>query len=402
MLSTEEKTFIIYGRYRLMDTLELLNLINTGETSKVQFKELLDNQDSIAAEMIAMSNSKGGVILFGVKDKTGEVAGLDYRQLQDIGNRLATIATDLVKPQIFITTEVVHFDEPSKNVLIVYIEEGIAKPYKDKNGTIWVKQGGDKRKLIDNNEQIRLFQQSGIIYVDEMIIPSTSISDIDQSKVDEYLRKIHDSEIEISNELLYRNLNIIKNEHLTLGGLLFFSKAPQQYRPAFCIKAVSFFGNDIGGTDYRGSLDIIGTIPEMFEQGMGFFNTYLYHTQQGQNFNSLGILEISVIALEELLQNALTHRDYSKNSSIKMLIFDNRVEIVSPGALPNSLTVENIKMGNAVVRNNLVVSFSSKLMKYRGLGSGITRAMRAQPNIELINDSEGEQFIVIIPRTKKE
>lgn len=385
-----------------MDTLELLNLINTGETSKVQFKELLDNQDSIAAEMIAMSNSKGGVILFGVKDKTGEVAGLDYRQLQDIGNRLATIATDLVKPQIFITTEVVHFDEPSKNVLIVYIEEGIAKPYKDKNGTIWVKQGGDKRKLIDNNEQIRLFQQSGIIYVDEMIIPSTSISDIDQSKVDEYLRKIHDSEIEISNELLYRNLNIIKNEHLTLGGLLFFSKAPQQYRPAFCIKAVSFFGNDIGGTDYRGSLDIIGTIPEMFEQGMGFFNTYLYHTQQGQNFNSLGILEISVIALEELLQNALTHRDYSKNSSIKMLIFDNRVEIVSPGALPNSLTVENIKMGNAVVRNNLVVSFSSKLMKYRGLGSGITRAMRAQPNIELINDSEGEQFIVIIPRTKKE
>lgn len=402
MLSTEEKTFIIYGRYRFMDTLELLNLINTGETSKVQFKELLDNQDSIAAEMIAMSNSKGGVILFGVKDKTGEVAGLDYKQLQDIGNRLATIATDLVKPQIFVTTEVVHFDEPSKNVLIVCIEEGIAKPYKDKNGTIWVKQGGDKRKLIDNNEQIRLFQQSGIIYVDEMIIPSTSISDIDQSKVDEYLRKIHDSEIEISNELLYRNLNIIKNEHLTLGGLLFFSKAPQQYRPAFCIKAVSFFGNDIGGTDYRGSLDIIGTIPEMFEQGMGFFNTYLYHTQQGQNFNSLGILEISVIALEELLQNALTHRDYSKNSSIKMLIFDNRVEIVSPGALPNSLTVENIKMGNAVVRNNLVVSFSSKLMKYRGLGSGITRAMRAQPNIELINDSEGEQFIVIIPRTKKE
>lgn len=385
-----------------MDTLELLNLINTGETSKVQFKELLDNQDSIAAEMIAMSNSKGGVILFGVKDKTGEVAGLDYKQLQDIGNRLATIATDLVKPQIFVTTEVVHFDEPSKNVLIVCIEEGIAKPYKDKNGTIWVKQGGDKRKLIDNNEQIRLFQQSGIIYVDEMIIPSTSISDIDKSKVDEYLRKIHDSEIEISNELLYRNLNIIRNEHLTLGGLLFFSKAPQQYRPAFCIKAVSFFGNDIDGTDYRGSLDIIGTIPEMFEQGMGFFNTYLYHTQQGQNFNSLGILEISVIALEELLQNALTHRDYSKNSSIKMLIFDNRVEIVSPGALPNSLTVENIKMGNAVVRNNLVVSFSSKLMKYRGLGSGITRAMRAQPNIELINDSEGEQFIVIIPRTKKE
>lgn len=385
-----------------METLELLNIINTGETSRVQFKELLDNQDSIAAEMIAMSNSKGGVILFGIKDKTGDIVGLDYQQLQSIGNRLATIATELVKPQIFITTEVVHFDEPSLNVLVVYIEEGIAKPYKDKNGTIWVKQGGDKRKLIDNNEQIRLFQQSGIVYVDEMIIPNTSIDDIDKPKVDSYLRKIHDSEIEISDELLYRNLNILKNDRLTLGGLLFFSKMPQRYRPAFCIKAVSFFGNDISGTDYRGSLDIIGTIPEMFEQGMGFFNTYLYQTQQDQNFNSVGILEISEIALEELLQNALTHRDYSKNSSIKILIFDDRVEIVSPGALPNSLTIENIKMGNAVVRNNLVVSYSSKLMKYRGLGSGITRAMRGQPNIELINDAEGEQFIVIIPREKKD
>lgn len=80
------------------------------------------------------------------------------------------------------------------------------------------------------------------------------------------------------------------------------------------------------------------------------------------------------------------------------MIFDNRVEIVSPGSLPNSLTIENIKMGNAVVRNNLIASFCSKLMVYRGFGSGITRSLLAQPNIEFINDSEGEQFTVIIPR----
>lgn len=89
---------------------------------------------------------------------------------------------------------------------------------------------------------------------------------------------------------------------------MFFSKNPQKFRSAFCIKAVSFFGNDIGGIDYRGSVDINGTIPDMFERGMGFFITYLKHTQQGQDFNSTGILEISEIALQELLQNALTHR----------------------------------------------------------------------------------------------
>lgn len=387
-----------------MDVLELLNIINAGETSRVQFKEKLDNSDSIAAEMIAMSNSKGGMILFGIRDKAGEIIGLDYQQLQLTENKLATIANDSVKPQIFILTEVVPLpsDTGVKNILVASLEEGIAKPYKDRNGTIWIKQGGDKRRLTDNNEQMRLFQQSGILYADEMIVPNTGVNDIDGEKVKAYLHKIQGDNIEIPKDLLYKNLNILKSGRLTLGGLLFFAVNPQQYRPAFCIKAVSFFGNDIGGTDYRDSIDIVGTIPEMFEKGIAFFKTNLRHTQQEQNFNSTGILEISQIALEELLQNALTHRDYSKNAPVKILIFDNRVEIVSPGALPNSLTIENIKMGNAVVRNNLIVSYSSKLMKYRGLGSGITRAFKAQPDIELINDSDGEQFKVVISRPEQQ
>jgi predicted HTH transcriptional regulator len=185
---------------------------------------------------------------------------------------------------------------------------------------------------------------------------------------------------------------------MTLGGLLFFAKEPQKYRPAFCIKAISFFGNSIGGLNYRDSQDIIGTIPDMFDESMFFFKRNLRHVQKGQNFNKPGILEISEVALEELLQNALVHRDYSKNAPIRLMIFDDRVEIVSPGCLPNSLTVDNIKVGNAAVRNNLLVSFCSKLMNYKGFGSGIVRAMEEQSNIELINDVAGEQFIVKIPR----
>lgn len=383
-----------------MDAIELIEIISQGETSKVQFKELLDSEPAIAAEMIAMSNSKGGIIIFGVKDKTGEIVGLDYVQLQKIGNRVAAIATDSVKPQIFITTEALSLDTEDKkrNVLIVYVEEGFAKPYKDNNGIIWLKQGGDKRKLTDNNELFRLFQQNGLTYIDEIIVPNTSISDLNQNKIREYLAKIDDDQYDDLPETLYKNINVENNGRLSLGGLLFFAKDPQQFRPAFCIKAVSFFGNDAAGNDYRDSIDIVGTIPEMFVDGMKFFNTSLHHTQQGQNYNSTGILEISRIALEELLQNALTHRDYSKNAPIRIFIFDNRVEIISPGALPNNQTIESIKMGNAVVRNNLINTFASKLMKYRGTGTGIRRAMKEQPNIEFFNDVEGEQFIVTIPR----
>jgi predicted HTH transcriptional regulator len=389
-----------------MNVIELLDIISTGETSKVQFKKEIDNDDSIAAELIAFSNSKGGIILFGIEDKKGTVLGLDYQQLQSYNNRIATIANDKVKPQIFLFTEVVSVpsETSEKKILVVEVSEGVAKPYKDKNGAIWIKQGSYKRRLTDNNEQLRLFQQSGILYLDEMIIPQTSIDDINISKVEEYVKAIQkreaDEKIEISEALL-TNLNIFKDGRLTLGGLLFFANNPQKYRPAFCVKAISFFGNSIGGTDYRSNKEIVGTIPEIFEETMSFFNANLQHIQEGQNFNKTGKLEVSQTAFEELLQNALVHRDYSKNSPVRIMIFDDRIEIVSPGSLPNSLTIENVKMGNAVVRNNLLVSYCSKLMNYRGFGSGITRALEAQTNIELINDSEGEQFRVIIPRPEK-
>lgn len=95
---------------------------------------------------------------------------------------------------------------------------------------------------------------------------------------------------------------------------------PQQYRPTFVIKAVSFFGNDIGGINYRDSKDITGTLPELFEKGMSFLKANLHNIQAGQGFNSIGKLEISEVALEEILQNALVHRDYTRNAPIRLLI----------------------------------------------------------------------------------
>lgn len=104
--------------------------------------------------------------------------------------------------------------------------------------------GETKRRLTDNNEQARLFQQSGILYTDELIVPQTSVEDLDYSKVEQYIAAIQKQETEGKKEIteiLLKNLNIFKNGQLTLAGLLFYGKKPQQYRPAFCIKAVSFF-----------------------------------------------------------------------------------------------------------------------------------------------------------------
>ena len=138
---------------------ELRQLIKHGETSIVQFKEMFSTSAKIAEEMIAFANSRGGCIIFGVKDKTGEIAGLTFEQVQDISREVANIANEQVRPTIYIKTEVVEID--GRMVLVVHVEEGKDKPYKNLSGNIWVKQGADKRRVTDNAEILSLFQDSG-------------------------------------------------------------------------------------------------------------------------------------------------------------------------------------------------------------------------------------------------
>lgn len=391
-----------------MNALELLEIIASGETSKVQFKEVLDNQVSFAAEMIAMSNSKGGIILVGVEDATGKIVGLDYAELQETSNKISTIANELIKPLIYITTEVVTVSADDKSiarVLVVHVGEGTNKPYKDNQGAIWIKQGSDKRRVTDNNEMMRLFKQSGNLLADEMEVFGTSINDINRSLFEEFFEKEFKQSFEekgLSYEQALKAKRVLRNGQLTLAGLLFFGKDPQSIKPAFTVKLVSFFGNDISETQYRSKpVDLRGTIPVLFKESLAWVKANLHSLQKEQNFNSIGVLEISEIALVELIQNALVHRDYFKNSPVRIMIFDKRLEIISPGKLPNNLTVEDIKYGNPIIRNNQIVAFSTILLPFSGLGSGIKRALKEQPDIEFVNDINGEQFKVVIPRPIK-
>lgn len=382
-----------------MEALTLLDIISGGENSRVQFKRTIKSSEDIAKEMVAMSNSIGGMIIVGVEDKTGQIIGLNYEDIKRSNEFLANASTNNVKPPIYILTEIVSIE--GKKILVVHINEGSSKPYCDNNGIVWIKSGSDKRRVTDNIEYARLLQSSGLISADEMVVAGTSLDDFNLEKFKIFFETNYEQTIEatsLSVTQLLHNLNLMKDEQLNLAGLLLFGKEPQRYKPAFLIRAVSFFGDDIAGQEYRDSRDILGDLEKLFQQGMDFLLNNLHYIQKGRNFNTLGILEISRVALEEILQNALIHRDYFKNAPIRILIFDNRVEIISPGKLPNNLTVENIKFGNVVIRNHLLASFATKMLPYRGLGTGIKRSIKEQPNIEFINDVSGEQFIAIIPR----
>lgn len=380
---------------------ELIELCSLGESTTVQYKLEFTTPKQIAEELVAFANTRGGIIVFGVEDKTGKMLGLTYEQVQYISRELGNTANNLVRPVIYIDIETIKHND--LNFIVAYVKSGADKPYKDLSGNIWVKQGADKRRVTENAEIRRLLQNSHQYEADADGVDGTTEDDIDTKALDSYFSHVYNRRID---EFNMPRKSVLRNAHitddlgrLTIAGLMYFAKDPQLFRPQHCIKAVWFYGNEIGGTEYRDSRDITGTIPEMYDEAVRWIKSCLNRPQNGQSFNSVGVLEISEVVLEELVQNALVHLDLLKPAAVRLLVFDNRIEIVNPGCLPDGQTVGEMLLGNSAPRNRLLAQFGSNTMPYRGLGSGIPRVMATGNDVELIDCPDGNQFIARVWRT---
>ncbi len=384
-----------------MDANELQLLIAGGENSFVQFKENVTNVLGIAQEMVAFSNSRGGKIIIGINDKTGEVVGLSFADLQRINSLLSTAANEHVKSAIVITTETI--DIEGKKVIVVYVSEGIDKPYMDKDGLIFIKNGSDKRKVTSKEELSRLLQSSSNVYADQVLLQDSSLKDLDWGLFREFYEKKYKEEID-REELAVKleSLSLGKNGKLNLAGNLLFGKNPQRLSPDCYITAIWFQGSDLAGTKYNSSENIEGDLARVYKDAQRFIISCLRKVQNGKDFNSLGDLEVPEIVINELLINALIHRDYFVHDSIKVFVFDNRIEIKSPGQLPNSLTTDQIQTGISRRRNHILAAYAFDVLPYRGAGSGILRALQAWPHIEFQNFPETAQFNAIIYRPTPE
>ena len=384
-----------------METTELIDILSRGEDSRHQFKENFTNADALAAEIVAFSNSAGGRIFIGVGND-GSVIGLSSAEVDRLNQLISNSASHNVRPSVNPFTE--NVTHPNGTVMVVTIPEGISKPYMDKNGTIWVKNGADKRRATSREELQRLFQQAGLVHADETPVAGLGAGDVDLPYFASFFENQFGEPLERHNQplpQLLTNMNLMKQGQLNVAGALLFAKAPQYVLPAFIIKAVAFVGNEIEEERYIDSRDIAGKLADVFQQTLGFIIANTRAEQGEQGFNSQGQAEIPRIVWEELITNALIHRDYFLSAPIRVLVFANRVEIISPGHLPNNLTIENIKAGNSNIRNPVLASFATKLLPYRGLGSGLLRAFRAWPKIELIDDREGNLFNAIVFRSQE-
>ena len=371
-----------------------------GEDSATQFKRGPIGIAKLASELAAFTNAAGGVIFFGVEDD-GTICGLSKADAKQLDSEVANASNDSVRPAIYPRTEFHTID--GKLILAVIVPEGVSKPYADKTGAFWTKAGADKRRVTAREELQRMLQKSLLIHADELPVPNTSAQDIDRYHLGEFLErhyKISSADVLEPGKLdlaqMLSNLGFANGSLLTLAGVMLFAKTPQRFAPVNIVKCVSFFGNSVAGMHYRDSEDVGGTIRDMYKATMAFIMRNLRHEQRGQNFNSIGIPLVPEEAISELVVNMFLHRDYFMSSPWRVFIFDDRIELHSPGCLPNNQDIAKIKSGVSVARNPILFTFATKEIPYRGIGSGIQRALELYPNIEFKNDIEANDFVSIV------
>ena len=201
---------------------------------------------------------------------------------------------------------------------------------------------------------------------------------------------------------MLRNLRFIRPDgKLTMAAILLFGKYTQRWLPVMTAKCICFAGNSIGGKVFRDKVndaDMEGNLLHQFNTIMDFFTRNLHNVQVGDEFNSMGKLEIPYSSLVEFTVNALVHRSLNLKAPVRIFIFDNRVEIHSPGDLPNGLTIDDIKLGTSMPRNMFLFNNAIYLLPYTGVGSGITRALDENINVTFNNNASAQEFVITVWR----
>ncbi len=382
---------------------ELYNIIEAGEDSRNQFKLLVNSPDALAAEIAAFANTNGGRIMVGIKNN-GRIIGLEYQEVDRLNQMISNVCSQKISPPISVETENIKLDNGV--VVIIKVPLGINKLYMANGQDIWVKVGADKRRA-SREEMRRLLQESFNIFADEKSLPNTSLDNLNMNLVDELIERKTGEKIDIlsiSVKKMLNNMKLMDGENCTLAGILLLGKRQNYILSQYIISGVSWYGSDPAETDYMDSEDIIGPVNDLYDQGMSFIKRQLHKVQKNQNFNSLGILEIPEVALQEALVNTIVHRNYYINSNIRLFVFKDRVEIINPGCLANTLNVDTIKTGVHISRNPILLSHIKDMSRipYRGIGTGISRIIKScdeeNISVDFFNEVEKNQFKVVFWR----
>lgn len=382
-----------------MNENELTELIEKGEDSFTEFKEEKVHSNDLAAEIVAFANTEGGKILLGLSDNK-EIKGVTNPDKEML--RVENISRNNCEPPLTVNIEKIKINK--EIVLCISIPKGPERPYRTNRGVYYIRSSSGKRQAT-REELLRLYQATRSIHYDELPVPATSIDELDIRYFRRFFERFYQTRIDENLDLnkLLENMKILTRQDkklvFTVGGYLLFGLNPQKELPFCKITIAKFEGNKIGEEFEKKDLD--GNLEEQIKAADTVLNLYLKTRVNIKGFENELKPEIPKEVLREVVVNAVAHRDYHITSQIRIFIFDNRLEIMSPGKLPNGITLENIKLGVHSERNPLIVSYLAKMGYMTQIGTGIvrmTRLLKEHTGKEPEFEERGQEFVVRIRR----
>lgn len=407
---------------------ELLEIVANGENSGVEFKRDDCRPEQLAKEIVAMANLRGGMILLGVEDD-GTISGIQRPNLEEWV--MDTVFSAKVHPMIVPFYEEVVVEE-EKRVAVVSFPQGTSKPYVVRHHNreeIFVRVGSTSRQAT-REQQARLFASGGILHPELLPVAGTSLKSLDLERLNDYLANIiNDPEVPDSEEAWVRRLlglgfMVEALESIpvcTIAGLVLFGISPRRFLRQAGMRVLVFEGAD---KTYSALLDTVLDGPlvglwRIFEEGtrtlsetdFGLIERFVetiqpFVSEEGATVNQHFRRERRWFypheAVREACINALAHRDWTRSVDIEVGFYSDRMEVISPGTLQNSMTIEKMIAGQRSPRNPLIVEVLRDYgyVDARGMGvrTKIIPLMRQQNQVEPIFEATDDYVKAILPR----
>ena len=395
-------------------TKDLLFHIRLGEDSSIEFKAvkfdgskpISPHKDKMAHEIAAFANSQGGRILLGVEDKTREVVGIDDNKVAKAEEWVVNISQQNIHPPVKLDTSLLQLpDAQGNNKTVIYIEIPRSIMVHSSAGRYYQRVGSTKQE-IKPEVLARLFQQrsqSRLIRFDEIAVPATGIKDIDSSLKQRFLRP------DTPEQSQLQKLHLTATEGdgsvaLSVTGTLLLTADPTQWLSNAYIQCVAYSGDNRDAQEQLDAADYTGPLNQQINSAFDFVRKNM-RIAAVKVVGRQDIPQYHLGAIFEAIVNAAAHRDYSMTGRrIRLHMFADRLELYSPGALANSLTIDGL-MDNSVTRNETIVNLLSRYYNARDeagrqalierRGEGVPRIMREseqlsgkRPEYRLIDNDE--------------
>lgn len=365
------------------------------ENQYIEFKSEAVKAAALAEEMVAFANSEGGEIWLGIEDD-GMVSGLSRSYEEDVVN----IGRTLCIPPLQVSYEPVEID--GKVAARVQIPAGKDKPYYTTRHQYFIRVGSTKR-IASHEELMRLFQASGAFHYDLVEIDRARLTDLDLGQIGQYFTRhsinfFEESEAERLRLMFYSDI-LGERQRPTLSGLLLFGMAPERLLPQSGVSFAHFAGSEITA-DLVDKKTIGGALPQQVEGTLAAIKINLLNPSTIIGAKRIDTPPYPDRVLRELIVNACVHRNYSlTGANIRVFVFTNRIEVISPGRLPNTVSIEKLPIGTSFARNPVLVRFMQNLGYVDKLGRGLPmvcqEAAKLGRSVHFLE--QGEEFHVMLP-----